>query len=126
MPKLTDAAAHKKKADPNKRIELHDGNGLYLVVQPSGSKSWAYRYRIEGQSRKLTLGILLDPDAKPDTDAAGELPALSVTEARQRASAAGRLDCHDFDSHGVRLDREFAPHQMTDVLTTVQRALHHR
>jgi len=88
MPKLTDAAAHKKKADPNKRIELHDGNGLYLVVQPSGSKSWAYRYRIEGQSRKLTLGILLDPDAKPDTDAAGELPALSVTEARQRASAA--------------------------------------
>lgn len=88
MPKLTDAAAHKKKSDPDKRIELHDGNGLYLVIQPSGAKSWAYRYRVDGKSRKLTLGTLLDPDAKPDADAAGELPALSVTEARQRASAA--------------------------------------
>jgi integrase len=88
MPKLTDAAAHKKKADPDKRLELHDGNGLYLVIQPSGSKSWAYRYRVDSKSRKLTLGTLLDPDAKPDADAAGDLPALSVTEARQRASAA--------------------------------------
>src|SRR5437868_3657135 len=88
MPKLTDAAADRKKADPDKRTELHDGNGLYLVIQPSGSKSWAYRYRTDGKSQKLTLGTLLNPDAKPDVDAAGELPALSVTEARQRASAA--------------------------------------
>jgi integrase len=88
MPKLTDAAAHNKKPDPDKRIEIHDGNGLYLVIQPSGAKSWAYRYRIDGKSRKLTLGTLLNPDAKPDTDASGDLPALSVTEARQRASGA--------------------------------------
>jgi integrase len=88
MPKLTDAAAHKKKPDPDKRIELHDGHGLYLVIQPSGAKSWAYRFRVEGKSQKLTLGTLLDPDAKPLADAAGDLPALSVTEARQRASAA--------------------------------------
>src|SRR5438445_5329232 len=88
MPKLTDAAAHKRKADPDKRVEIHDGNGLYLVIQPSGAKSWAYRYRMEGKSRKLTLGTLLEAGAKPEADAAGELPALSVTEARQRASAA--------------------------------------
>ena len=29
--------------------------GLYLVVQPSGARSWAVRYRHGGQSRKLTL-----------------------------------------------------------------------
>src|SRR6266853_3251833 len=88
MPKLTDAAAHKRKSDPDKRIELHDGHGLYLVIQPSGAKSWAYRYRVDGKSCKLTLGTLLDPEAKPDADATGALPALSITEARQRASAA--------------------------------------
>lgn len=88
MPKLTDAAADKKKPDPDKRIEIHDGNGLYLVIQPSGSKSWAYRYRMDGKSRKLTLGRLLKLGAKPEKDAEGELPALSVSEARQRASAA--------------------------------------
>jgi Arm DNA-binding domain len=30
--------------------------GLHLVVQPSGKKSWAVRYRIQGKPRKLTLG----------------------------------------------------------------------
>jgi integrase len=30
--------------------------GLYLIVQPSGARSWAVRYRYNGQSRKHTLG----------------------------------------------------------------------
>lgn len=40
------------------RKEVPDGvlAGLYLVVQPSGAKSWAVRYRVAGQSKKLTLG----------------------------------------------------------------------
>src|SRR5262245_23875357 len=34
--------------------------GLYLIVQPSGVKSWALRYRFSGRSRKLTLGSATD------------------------------------------------------------------
>src|SRR5258705_11012413 len=30
--------------------------GLYLLVHPSGAKSWCYRYRFGGKSRKLTIG----------------------------------------------------------------------
>ncbi|MGA2638651.1 tyrosine-type recombinase/integrase [Methylocella sp.] len=30
--------------------------GLFLVLQSTGAKSWAFRYRAAGQSRKLTLG----------------------------------------------------------------------
>jgi integrase len=30
--------------------------GLYLVVQPSGKKSWAARFRVGHRTRKLTLG----------------------------------------------------------------------
>ena len=40
--------------------------GLHLVVQPSGKKSWAVRYRIRGQPKKLTLGPVASkepPDA---------------------------------------------------------------
>jgi integrase len=72
MPRLTDAAAVKRKPS-DKRVEVHDGNGLYLVIQPSGAKSWAYRYRVDGKSRKLTLGTF---------------PALSIAEARQNAAGA--------------------------------------
>src|SRR5262249_48731358 len=43
-------------------------------------------YRVNGKSRKMTLGTLLVGKAHEDAD--GHLPALSVSEARQRASAA--------------------------------------
>ncbi|WP_291555936.1 site-specific integrase [Bradyrhizobium sp.] len=65
------------------RTEIPDGLlvGLYLVVQPSGAKSFAVRYRHAGQPRKLTLGAF---------------PALSLEVARDlggkalRAAAEGR------------------------------------
>jgi integrase len=40
------------------RIEYPDRllPGLYFVVQPSGAKAWAVRYRIAGRSRKFTIG----------------------------------------------------------------------
>ena len=57
--KLTQIAIEKIKPDPAKRRELPDAGkpGLYLVVQPSGKKSWAVRYRrlSDGRPRKLTL-----------------------------------------------------------------------
>jgi integrase len=54
------------------RREISDnGSGLYLVVQPSGHKSWAVRFRVNGIPRKLTL------DA-----------GLTLHEARAQAAAA--------------------------------------
>jgi integrase len=65
------------------RQEIPDGLlvGLYLVVQPSGGKSFAVRYRHAGQPRKLTLGAY---------------PAINLEAARDigakalRAAAEGR------------------------------------
>ena len=39
------------------RTEIPDAGkpGLYLVIQPSGKKSWAVRYRFRGLPRKVTL-----------------------------------------------------------------------
>jgi integrase len=70
---LTDAAVRRKKPDQSKRLEIHDGHGLYLVIQSTGAKSWAYRYRVGGKSRKLTLGTF---------------PAIDVAKARNLCSAA--------------------------------------
>jgi hypothetical protein len=55
---LTDAAVRKGKAAKDRR-EIADAAcpGLYLVIQPSGAKSWALRYRRpEGRTAKLVLG----------------------------------------------------------------------
>jgi integrase len=72
---LTAAVVEKAKANPDKRREIPDGllAGLYLIVQPSGSKSWAVRYRRGTKSRKHTLG---------------PYPTLGLREAREHARKA--------------------------------------
>lgn len=57
------------------RIEIPDGGcaGLYLVVQPTGAKSWAVRFRAGGHPKKLTLGTV---------------PAVMLADARAQAAAA--------------------------------------
>jgi integrase len=54
---LTQIAVENLKG-ADKRREVPDGriSGLYLVVQPSGAKSWAVRYRFDGKQRKYTIG----------------------------------------------------------------------
>lgn len=57
--RLTARAVALVKPDPRKRIEIPDAGkpGLFLVVQPSGKKSWAVRYRrlSDRAPRKYTL-----------------------------------------------------------------------
>lgn len=72
---LTPVAVEKMKPGAARR-EVPDGRfkGLYLVIQPSGSKSWAFRYRTtEGTPRKLTLG---------------SWPLMDLKSAREEASKA--------------------------------------
>lgn len=52
---LTDAAVKKLKPTKERR-EVPDAHGLYLIVQPTGSKSWVHRFRRKGKPAKLTLG----------------------------------------------------------------------
>lgn len=53
--KLT--ALDPKNAKPcDKPFKLTDGAGLYLLVQPSGSKLWRMDYRYAGRRRTLALG----------------------------------------------------------------------
>jgi integrase len=69
-----------------KRLELTEPGGLSLVVQPTGRKSWALRYRHDGASRKLTLG------AYPSLDLGG---ARKSARQAQAEIAAGRDPCAD-------------------------------
>ena len=72
MPRLTVKAIEALSPGPARR-EIPDAlmQGLYLVVQPTGSKSWAVRCRQNGRPRKFTLG---------------RYPLYGLTEAREAAA----------------------------------------
>lgn len=89
MPRLTVESVRKEKPAAARR-EVADSvcPGLYLIVQPSGVKSWAARYRFLGKPRKLTLGAY-DPNAD-DVESAGE---VAVTESTKLGLIAAREKC---------------------------------
>ena len=39
--------------------QIGDGGGLYLQISKSGSKSWLFRFMINGRSREMGLGSRL-------------------------------------------------------------------
>jgi integrase len=40
-----------------KPFKLSDGGGLYLLVNPSGSRWWRFKFRVHGRENLLSLGI---------------------------------------------------------------------
>jgi len=87
---LTARAVEGIKPDPDKRLEIPDGGvrGLYLVVQPSGARSWAVRYRHAGKPAKLTLGPALAERTGGSLDHVPIGAAMTLVEARTEARAA--------------------------------------
>jgi len=70
MARLVDKLSPLKIAKINKRGYYSDGNGLYLKVTATASKSWIFRYTVNGLKRDMGLGAL---------------HTLSLSEARLKA-----------------------------------------
>ncbi|MFA7413679.1 MAG: integrase arm-type DNA-binding domain-containing protein [Rhizobium sp.] len=73
---LTVRSVEAEKPGPSRR-EIPDGHmpGLFLIIQPTGGKSWAVRYRHGARTRKLTIGAF---------------PAFGLADARKAAGDALR------------------------------------
>jgi integrase len=105
------------------RREIPDDHmsGLYLVVQPSGAKGWAVRYRHQGVSRKHTLGSYPAIDLKAARALAGKA-LRAVAEGRDpgrekilaRAAKADSVDhlVEEFlERHVRRANRPSTAHE---------------
>jgi integrase len=56
---LTDPRVRQAKP-ADKPVRLSDGDGLYLLVQPTGAKWWRFDYRLNGRRNLLSLGVYPD------------------------------------------------------------------
>lgn len=74
MGKLT-AKAVEKAAPRDKEYKLHDGDGLFLRVRPTGAKSWLFSYSLPGDNRliRMTIGTPKDFGLKEARDKIREL-----------------------------------------------------
>lgn len=73
------------------RYEIPDARiaGMFLVVQPSGAKSWAWRYRFAGKPKKLTIGPVLAERSEDRAPQIGD--AHTLAEARAACERAAQV-----------------------------------
>lgn len=72
---LTDTAVKKLKP-ADKPVKVSDGKGLYLLVNPNGSKLWRWKFRVLGKEKVMALG---------------SYPDVSLAQAREALEAARKL-----------------------------------
>src|SRR5271154_5648414 len=72
---LSDAKARNAKSR-SKPYKLSDGEGLFLVIMPSGSKYWRLKYFVVGKEKLLALGVY---------------PQINLADARERRAHARKL-----------------------------------
>ncbi|HAS1933323.1 TPA: tyrosine-type recombinase/integrase, partial [Enterobacter hormaechei] len=59
-----------------KSYKLSDGGGLYLQVEPNGSRYWRMKYRFAGKEKRLSFGVY---------------PTVTLADARQKREDAKKL-----------------------------------
>jgi hypothetical protein len=77
-------------ATSTKAARLNDGNGLYLIIRPNGSKWWRFDYKFDGNPKTLSMGVYPKTDlstARENRDKARELLANGINPSDQRKAA---------------------------------------
>jgi len=100
MPKktapLTDTQIRSLKPGA-KSVRLHDGDGLFLEVLPSGGKSWRFKYRLGGQERRTSFGLWPEvslKQARQLREEARALVAAGVDPGTKRQEAKAEVQAH--------------------------------
>lgn len=111
-----------------------DGQGLYLLVKPSGARSWILRVQADGRRRDIGLGAV-------DLDGAGreafgrddplaslslmQRKSLSLAEAREKAAALRKLAKAGADPVAERDKERRAIPTFAEAVTAAHEALAH-
>lgn len=86
MPKLTALSVRSAKAGRHA-----DGDGLYLLVKPTGARSWLLRVQVDGKRRDIGLGTVdMSPRASKGEESPIPIPllqrkVLTLSDARAKA-----------------------------------------
>ena len=72
MNKLTENSIRKAQV-LEKQYKIYDGDGMFLLIHPNGSKYWRMKYTFDGKSKLASFGVW---------------PGVSLKEARERRHEA--------------------------------------
>jgi len=100
-----------RNADPGEKPrKLADEKGLFLLINPNGSRYWRLKYRIAGKEKLLSLGVY---------------PETSLSAARTQRDEARKLIAQGLDPSALRKsDKQAAPSAIENSFETIAREWH--
>lgn len=87
-----------------KPVKLADGGGLYLLLNPNGSRWWRLDYRYEGRRKTLSMGTYPDTslkDARGKRDEARKLITQGIDPGAQRKAKKAAGEDREANSFGA-------------------------
>ena len=90
--RLRDTNIRRVKAGPKPK-KMYDGDGLYLIVNPTGSRLWRMKYRYGGKEKSLSFG---------------KYPEISLKRARELRLEAKNLLSDGIDPSFVKQQRRLS------------------
>jgi Arm DNA-binding domain/Phage integrase, N-terminal SAM-like domain len=91
---LTDVSLRNAKTDRPRK--LYDGEGLYLLLNPNGSKWWRFKYCLNGREKLISLGTYPEVSLKAARERRDEAHALVASggdpSAQRQSEKAARGD----------------------------------
>jgi integrase len=123
MARLTVKSIEAMRASPERR-EVADEylRALYLIVQPTGAKSWAVRYRLGGKPAKHTIGSYPAFGLKEARDKGAEI-LRGVAEGHSPRRAAGGTVAAAVDQFIDRHGKNYRPKTLYYVRAWLQYAV---
>jgi len=92
---LTDVLIRNTKL-ADRPLKLFDGDGLFLLIKPNGSRGWRFKYRFEGRERLLSFGTYPEVPLKTARERREQARCLIATgvdpSAERKAKIATRED----------------------------------
>lgn len=127
---LSDAKVRNAKPRP-KPYKVTDGDGLFLQVQPNGSKYWRFKYRFAGREKLLALGTYPEVtllDARELRNEARKAVANDQDPAQLKKESKRRLVANADNSFEAvarewhqQHEHEWSRHYATDVLNRLEK-----
>ena len=121
---LTDTVIRNTKPGP-KPVKLSDADGLYLLLQPNGSRWWRIKFYVDGAERMLSLGVYPEVSLKRARERRDEIrrqvadgiDPSAVRKAEKRAQA------HTFEAVACEWIAKQTPHWSTEYARNITRRL---
>lgn len=76
-----------------KTFKVSDERGLYLLINPNGSKLWKFKYRFTGLEKKLSLG---------------KFPDISLADAREARDEARKHLANNIDPSALKKSLKYS------------------